>query len=95
MTKNQLFQELAVSERLHLSTAHKAICGTLRIIAETLAKGEPVTLHGFGSFQVIDIPEREGRNPRTGEALIIPAHKAVKFRPGLDLRQSIKASIEK
>ncbi len=44
MTKNDLARELAVSEGLHLSTAVKAIDGTIRILKESLAKGEDITL---------------------------------------------------
>lgn len=44
---------------------------------------------GFGVFEVVDVPERQGRNPRTGESIPIPAHKAVKFRPGKELREAV------
>lgn len=36
----------------------------------------------FGVFEVVDVPERQGRNPRTGESIHIPAHKSVKFTAG-------------
>ena len=38
---------------------------------------------------VVDVPARQGRNPRTGESIPIPAHKAVKFRPGKELREAV------
>ena len=44
-------------------------------------------IQGFGVFEVVDVPARQGRNPRTGES--IPAHKAVKFRPGKELREAV------
>lgn len=40
-------------------------------------------------FEVVDVPARQGRNPRTGESIPIPAHKAVKFRPGKELREAV------
>lgn len=46
-------------------------------------------IQGFGVFEVVDVPERQGRNPRTGESIPIPAHKAVKFRPGKELREAV------
>ena len=59
MTKNDLAREVAVSEKLLLSTAVKAVDGALRVIKETLAKGEEVTLRGFGTLSVV---QREERN---------------------------------
>lgn len=46
-------------------------------------------IQGFGVFEVVDVPERQGRNPRTGESIHIPAHKSVKFRPGKELREAV------
>ena len=46
-------------------------------------------IQGFGVFEVVDVPARQGRNPRTGESIPIPAHKAVKFRPGKELREAV------
>ena len=46
-------------------------------------------IQGFGVFEVVDVPERQGRNPRTEESIPIPAHKAVKFRPGKELREAV------
>lgn len=58
MKKVDLTQELAVSEKLHLSTAVKAVDGIIRILKEALVKGEEVTLRGFGTFAVVDVKER-------------------------------------
>lgn len=46
-------------------------------------------IQGFGVFEVVDVAARERRNPRTGESIPIPAHKAVKFRPGKELREAV------
>lgn len=81
MNKNMLSKEVAVSEKVTLTTAFKTVDGALRVIAETLAKGESIVLRGFGTFSVVDKPERTVRNIHTGEPLVIPAHKSVLFRP--------------
>ena len=52
MTKNDLAREVSVSEKLHLSTAVKAVDGIIRVIKEALAKGEEVTLRGFGTLSL-------------------------------------------
>ena len=48
-----------------------------------------MTLSGFGTFKVVERQARTGRNPKTGENIPIPAHKAVKFVPGKTLRDDI------
>lgn len=80
MNKNMLAKEVAVSEKVTLTTAFKTVDGALRIIAETLAKGESVKLRGFGAFTVVNKPERVLKNIRTGKPVIIPAHKSVRFK---------------
>ena len=87
-----LAKEVAVSEKIALSTAFQAVDGVLRVISETLAKGESVQFRGFGSFTLVDAKERQARNPQTGEPVIIPAHKTVRFRPSKDFVLSLNKS---
>lgn len=60
-------------------------------IVEALARGEEVQVSGFGKFAVRQVPERRGRNPRTGEEIDIAAHKAVKFQPSKTLKDILNA----
>ncbi len=85
MTKNELVKEVAVSEKLHLSTTFQAVDGILRVIKETLAKGESVVIRGFGSFVPTEVTERTARNFKTGKPVTIPAHRSAKFRVSKDL----------
>ena len=80
MNKNMLAKEVAVSEKVTLSTACKTVDGALRIIAETLAKGESIQLRGFGSFAVVNKPERIVKDIKTGKPITVPAHKSVRFK---------------
>lgn len=89
MTKNELCKEVAVSEGLLLSTTIKALDGIVRVISEAITKGEPVVLRGFGQFQVEDRAERKGHDFATGADIIIPAHKVVRFKPSMELRNSL------
>lgn len=89
MNKNMLSKEVAVSEKIALSTAFQAVDGVLRVISETLAKGEAVQLRGFGSFILSDVGERQVKNVRTGEPMTIPAHKTVRFRPSKEIVQPL------
>lgn len=89
MNKNMLAKEVAVSEKIALSTAFQAVDGVLRVISETLAKGETVQLRGFGSFVLANVGERQVKNVRTGEPMTIPAHKTVRFRPSKEIVQPL------
>ena len=92
MTKNELAKELAVSDHLHLSTAVKAIDGAIRIIKETLARGEEITIRGFGTLAPADVPARTARHFGTGQPLSLPAHRTVRFRPGNELKTLLNPS---
>lgn len=52
----------------------------LDVIVDAMADGDDVKLTGFGNFTVVDKPERIARNPQNGSELVIPAHKAPKFK---------------
>lgn len=91
MNKNMLSKEVAVSEKITLTTAFKAVRGTLRVIAETLAKGESVVIKDFGTFSVVDKAERSIRDIHTGQPITIPAHKTVVFRPAKSIVEPINS----
>lgn len=59
-------------------------------ITATLKKGDNVEITGFGSFKVAKRAARQGRNPKTGEAMQIKASKAVKFKAGALLKAAVK-----
>lgn len=92
MNKNQLAKELAVSEKIHLSTAFKAVDGALRIIKETLAKGEDVSLRGFGTLSPVQREERPGVNFVTKEPIVLPAHRSVRFKISRELKTIMNPS---
>ena len=56
---------------------------------ESLGKGDDIKLVGFGTFKVKERAERMGRNPQSGDPLLIPAKKVVKFKAGKDLADSV------
>lgn len=92
MTKNDLARELAVSEKLHLSTAVKAVDGLLRIVKESLVKGDDIFLRGFGTIAVVNREERPARDFKTGEAITIPAHRTVKIKVSPELKDAMNSS---
>jgi len=58
-------------------------------VTETLKKGDKLTLVGFGTFDVQDVPARTGRNPRTGEPLQIKGKKKPRFKAGAELSGAV------
>jgi DNA-binding protein HU-beta len=90
MTKADVVKVL--KEQAGLSTlaqAEAAYDKLFEIIGAALKEGGAVSIAGFGTFKVVQRTERQGRNPRTGEALQIPASKAVKFTAGKALKESL------
>lgn len=69
--------------------AKKAITAVFDQIAGAAAKGEEVSILGFGKFSVKDRPEREGRNPATGAAMTIAASKKVSFTAAKGLKDKL------
>lgn len=59
-------------------------------VKTVMSNGDSVAIPGFGTFEVTEKPERKGRNPQTGEELLIPAHKIPKFKPGKGLKDVVQ-----
>lgn len=90
MTKADLVSKIAGDGGITKAQAEKAVDSFVAAISESLSKGEKVTLVGFGTFSVGERSAREGRNPRTGDKITIPASKVVKFKPGKSLSEKVK-----
>lgn len=89
MKKVELVEAVAEAAGLTKSDASKAIDATLDAIKNALVKGDKVPLVGFGTFAVSERAAREGRNPRTGDTVTIPARKAVTFKAGTALKDAV------
>lgn len=89
MTKNELAKEVAVSEKLCISTVVKTIDVVLRVIKEALAQGEEVTLRGFGTLSVVQREERNAVHFVTKEPIVVPAHRTVRIRISKELKEQL------
>ena len=89
MNKSDLVDALSNDSGLTKLDAEKAINSFVKIMEETLMKGEDVTLVGFGSFSVKETAGRSGRNFKTGAIIEIPPRKSVRFKPGKSLKASV------
>ena len=90
MNKNDLVTAVAGSSGLTKADAAKAVDGVFEAITSALKGGDEVRLVGFGTFSVAARAASEGRNPRTGEKIAIPASKQPKFKAGKGLRDAIQ-----
>ena len=86
MNKSELIKEVALKSKLSIREATDAVDAMMETIAETMQKGENVTLVGFGSFVVLERKARNGHNPSTGGKMVIPAKRQAKFRPGSKMK---------
>lgn len=91
MNKAELVTAIAERTELSKKDTEKALKAFIDVVTEELKKGEKVQLVGFGTFEVSERPEREGRNPQTGEPMKIAASKAPKFKAGKALKDVINA----
>ncbi|HEY7747136.1 MAG TPA: HU family DNA-binding protein [Aestuariivirgaceae bacterium] len=89
MNKVELISKVAKETKLTSRDATEAIEATIDNIIKALQSGDEVRLVGFGIFSVSRRKASEGRNPRTGETIKIPASKNPKFRPGKILKQAV------
>ena len=89
MTKQQLIEKVAAKTELGKADVTVAMDSVLDVIAEALRANERVDLRGFGSFVVKERKERQGRNPRTGEAITIAAKRDASFKPGKELTEKL------
>ncbi|WP_446425437.1 HU family DNA-binding protein [Mailhella sp.] len=90
MTKAELIAKIAESAAISKSSAEQSLNILLAAIQQALATEGRLSLPGFGSLVVEERKERKGHNPRTGEPIVIPAAKVVKFRAGVNLKKQIQ-----
>ena len=89
MNKTELIAAVAEKAELSKKDAEKAVKAFTDAVAEELVKGGKVQQVGFGTFEVAERAAREGRNPKTGNAMPIPASKTPKFKAGKALKDEV------
>jgi DNA-binding protein HU-beta len=89
VNKNDLVAQVAEDSELSKADSAKAVDAVFDAITKSLKKGQEVRLVGFGTFSVTKRRATEGRNPRTGEKIKIPASKQPKFKAGKGLKDAV------
>lgn len=88
MNKGEFVSFIAEKEGCSKAEAEKVIDVFTNSVVSALGKGEKINLVGFGSYSVHPVAGRDGRNPRTGEPLKIPAYNQPKFKVGEKLKKA-------
>ena len=93
MIKSEMIEKLA-AENTYLTHAEveRLVNVILGKMTDALSEGGRVELRGFGAFSVRSRPARQGRNPRTGETVDVPAKAVPFFKSGKELRERLNAS---
>lgn len=81
MNKRELAKSVAVQADVDLSTVSKVLEGFTDVVTAVVSKGEPVAISGFAKFVKVNRPARMGRNPATGEQIMIKASKKARITP--------------
>jgi integration host factor subunit beta len=90
MTKSELI-EIITAKQKHLPAkdVELALKQILEIMSDALSAGDRIEIRGFGSFSLHFRPPRQGRNPKTGEAVALSGKYVPNFKPGKDLRERV------
>ncbi len=80
MNKTELITGMAEKAEISKKDAEKVLNAFTNIVADTLVDGDKVSITGFGTFEVVERAERQGRNPATGETITIAASKSPKLK---------------
>ena len=89
MNKTELVNAVAEKADFSKKDADKAVAAVLDTITDALAQGDKVQIVGFGTFEVRARAEKQGRNPKTGEAMIVPASNLPAFKAGKALKEAV------
>lgn len=93
MTKAEIVEEISGKMGLTKKDIARVVDLFFEIVKEGLRNEEHIELRGFGTFEVKTREEREARNPKTGEAVIVPKRKVPYFRPGKQLKAISKIKV--
>lgn len=92
MTKAELVEEVARVSDLTKKHSESIVNTVFDSIIEALQKDEKIELRGFGSFRIRQRRSRQGRNPKTGDKVDVPAKRIPYFKPGKELKELINNS---
>lgn len=91
MNRTDLIRAMATKTGQTQKDTEASLIAFMDVVMESLAKNERIGLVGFGTFEVSERAEREGRNPQTGETIILKASKTPRFKAGKAFKDMLNA----
>ena len=92
MNKAELIERVSKKAKMNKTQTENILDAAIDIIQGTISEGGEVKIVGFGTFDRAARKERNGRNPKTGTSIVIPATKVPRFRPGKEFRTMVEPS---
>jgi DNA-binding protein HU-beta len=89
MNNADIAEQIAAAHAVTKTDARKIVDAVFAAIADGAAKGDEISLNGFGKFKVKATPAREGRNPATGETMTFKASRKLSFTPGKAVKDKL------
>jgi DNA-binding protein HU-beta len=89
MNKGELIDQIALKASVTKKQADAVLTAAIETIIEAVSEGDKVTLVGFGSFEARERQAREGRNPKTGDKMEIPATRVPAFSAGKQFKERV------
>jgi len=90
MTKTELINELATNLERSKKDVTEVVDAVFNTIINEVSEGNEIAIHGFGKFVRVVKPQSTARNPKTGEAVDVPEHGVVKFKPSSRFKVEVK-----
>ncbi len=91
MRKAEMVEAMANKAGLTKKKSVEALDAILKLITDTAKEGDAVSLQPLGTFELVERPERVGRNPATSEKQVIPASRTIKFKPSRTLKDTLNS----
>jgi len=90
MTKADIVEKVAEKCGISKKDSIDMVESVFNVLKTTLENGEDIKISGFGKFEVKNKHERKGRNPQTGESIIIDARRILSFKPSIILKNAVQ-----
>lgn len=92
MNKAELIEKIAKKAKMTKSQTEVVLDAAIEVIQKQVSQGSEVKIVGFGTFDQAARKERNGRNPKTGSSIVIPASRVPRFRPGKEFKNLVDSN---
>ncbi len=94
MNKAELIERVSKKTKMTKTQTEIVLDAAIEVIQKAVSSGEEVKIVGFGTFDRASRKQRNGRNPKTGSTIIIPASRVPRFRPGKEFKSLVEPTAQ-